>query len=151
MPEYKRTRKQLLSDLLSGAEIDPLMKLHCEALMASANPLLLTAAIGFLLDGACIRGSAKQRSGVEYRAGLWVEAMPEVMIAEIEQRALVELERQIRQLRGVDLSTLDSIESDVLRNQRKIIEAVNTVLMRAKRMHLNQELADLDDLLPPGF
>jgi hypothetical protein len=150
MPDRKKFRKHPLSDILSGAEVDPSIRHHCEALAASRNLLSQVAAVGFLLDGQCI-GSAKQRGGVEYRAGLWVDAMSDALVRDVERLALLEVDRQIRNLQGVDLSTLDPIERDVLRNQRKIIEAVNAVLLRAKRHHVDRQLAELDDVLPPGY
>lgn len=150
MPGYKRNRNQLLTDLLSGAEIDPLMMRHCEAMIVSHNPLARVAVVGFLLDDRNI-ASVRQRSAVQYRAKLWIEAMPEAMVQEIEYLALVELERQIRQLREVDVTKLDPVERSVVRHQRMIIEAVNEVLIRAKRTHLNRELDELDDLLPQGY
>lgn len=153
MSGYKRSRKSLLckpslSEILSGARIDPSMHTNYESFIASMNPLLHAAAVGFLLSGEGILGPAKRRVGVEQRAGIWVDAMPRSLVDEIEELAVHEVQRLIRETCDVDLAKLNAVDLLVLRNQRRIMEAANRVLLRANRNHVESQLTAFDDLFP---
>lgn len=154
MSGYKKNRELLLhkpslAEILSGARIELSMLINCESLIASESPLLHAAAVGFLLSGEGILGSAKLRTGVEQRAGLWVDAMPRSLVDKIEELAVHEVQRLIRETCDVDLAKLHAADVLVLRNQRRIMEAANRVLLRAKRNHVEKQLTAFDDLFPP--
>lgn len=121
---------------------------HCESFISSKNPLLHAAAVGFLLEGKCLL-SPRQRAGVQQRAELWVDAMSLQRLDEIEEAAVLEVGRITRKTAGVDLSKLSAVDRLVLRNERRILEAVNLVLQSRDRMCVESHLTSFDDVFPP--
>jgi hypothetical protein len=149
MPEQEMDYKLALSAFLSGAELDPTIRNQCEHLARSSSELLNMAAVGLLLDPSLKLGTPKAQANVQFRLGLWIEALSKKRLRRIEDLAAAEIERLITELSSVELEKLDSVRTLELRNQYKLIVAVNRVLLRAKRVYIEAKLLDLDDWLPP--
>lgn len=139
-----------LSAFLSDAEPEPSVWGHCEALAASSSWLIRMAAVGLLLEPHYGSSASPEQRRLHDRVGRWIEMMPAALVLELEDLAVREARRQIEQMRGVDTAGLDPVRRLELDAQRRLIEAVNAVLLRARRVRLEGHLTELDDLLPPG-